>query len=106
MVSNKSLRMVANRGNFDKGKELSQRTAIEQSKFISQHFSTLKEIDKRSRPVGWKIKKFRECAEKINQHSPLDEFSLSFIDQLYELVISKVYGVEAYKPEFYKGHHR
>ena len=102
MPTNQALRAIANRSGFDKGKELAQKSAVVQAKFISEHLSTLKEIDKKSRPAGWKTKKFKECVERINRREALDDFSLSFFDSLYELVIGKLYGLPSYKSEFYK----
>lgn len=106
MLLNKNIRAVTNRGNFDKGKATAQRTAIEQSKIIATHFSILVEIDKRSKPRGWKERKFREVADKINRKEPLTEDEMSFIDSAYELVIGKAFNVPSYKNEFYKGHHK
>jgi len=103
---NKTLRAVANRGNFDKGKELAGRTAIEQSKIIASNFSTLKQIDERSKPKGWKVRKFREVADKINRREELIESETQFIDELYELIIGKAFGVPSFKREFYKGFKR
>ena len=103
MPTNQALRAVTNRSNFDRGRALSQRTAIEQAKFISEHLSTLKEIDKKSRPAGWKSKKFKECVERINRREALDEISLQHLDEFYEAVIGKVFNVPSYKREFYKG---
>ena len=97
------MRTVANRSGFDKGKDLAQKSAIVLAKFISEHLSTLKEIDKKSRPAGWKSKKFKECVERINRREALDEISLQHLDEFYEAVIGKVFNVPSYKREFYKG---
>jgi hypothetical protein len=106
MPSNQTLRAVTNRSNFDRGKDLAQRTSIEQCKFIAEHFSILKQIDTKSRPSGWKTKKFRECSDKINRREPLSDIDMSFLDSIYEAVIGKVFNVPSYKNEFYKGHKR
>jgi hypothetical protein len=93
-------------GRFDKGKEVARGSAIKQAQFISKHFKVLVEVDQKSRPKGWKVKRFREMATKLNNNLPLDNLELNFMDEFYEVVMGKVYDVPTYKKEFYKGHRR
>lgn len=99
------LRQIA-RAQFDKGLETARKTAIAQAKFIADNLQVLKELDLKSRPQGWKLKRFKEMVEKLNSCTPLDQIECNFMDEFYEAVISKVYNVPGYKKEFYKGHLR
>lgn len=94
------------RATFDKGLETARKTAIVQAKFISANLQVLKGIDEKSRPRGWKLKRFEEMVEKLNCNILLDQIECNYMDEFYEAVISKVYNVPGYKKEFYKGHLR
>lgn len=89
---------------FDKGNETARKTAIVQAQFIAKNFNVLKELDNKSRPKGWKVKKFRELVQRLNNKEMLEMVEYSYIDEFYESVISEVYNVQGYKKEFYKGH--
>lgn len=91
---------------FDKGQETARKTAIAQAKFITDNLHVLKGIDEKSRPRGWKLKRFEEMVDKLNSNTPLDKIEFSHLDEFYEAVISEVYNVPGYKKEFYKGHIR
>jgi hypothetical protein len=100
-----SLKQVP-RSQYDRGNETARKTAVYQAQFIAENYQKLVEYDKKSKPQGWKVKRFREMSDKLNKNIQLDNLELNYMDEFYEAIIAKVYNVPSYKKEFYKGHRR
>lgn len=92
------------RAAFDKGLETARKTAIVQAKFISANLQVLKGIDEKSRPRGWKLKRFKEMVEKLNENQKLDMLEFNYMQEFYDAVTSVVFKIPNVKNEFYKGH--
>lgn len=89
---------------FDKGQETARKTAIAQAEFISAHHNVLNEIDKKSKPRGWKFKRFKEMVEKLDGGEQLDVLEYNYMQEFYDAVTSVVFKIPNVKNEFYKGH--
>lgn len=92
------------RAQFDKGNDTARKTAIAQAEFISVNYNVLNELDQKSRPQGWKSKKFKELVTKLESGEHLEMLEYNYMQEFYDSVTSAIFKIPNVKNEFYKGH--